>query len=372
MKIVVSPDSFKGSLSSSEIISICEKVIIRHVKGADIIHMPIADGGEGTLDVFAGISGGKVENIRVTGPLGSGVNAQFGHRDDTFIVEMAKASGITLISQYEKNPLKATSIGTGEIIRCGLDRGYRKFIIGIGGSATNDGGTGMLYALGARFYDGGGKELYPNGESLAEIEKIDMDGFDSRIWESEIQVMCDVDNPLTGERGATYTYGVQKGADEDMLVLLEKGMKNFREKVIEEFGVDMDTISGAGAAGGMGGALSVFCGARLLLGIDAILEFADFPSIIEDADFVITGEGRIDSQSMHGKAVFGIAKMCREKGVPVYALCGGIEGDVKGIYEMGVKSIMPLTNRPMSIEEAIENSTELLEDAVDRMLRFIL
>ncbi len=372
LKIVVAPDSFKGSLSSADVINICEKVITRHIPSAELVAVPIADGGEGTLEVLVGVSGGIIGSLSVTDPIGRIANAQFGQRGDTFIIEMAKASGITLLLKDEKNPMKATSIGTGELIRYGVDMGYRKFIIGIGGSATNDGGTGMLYALGTRFYDGDGNELYPSGENLVKIESIDMRGFDRRIWDCEIQVMCDVDNPFTGERGATHTYGVQKGADECMVDFLEKGMINFREKVMEKLGVDMDIIRGAGAAGGMGGALSVFCRANLIPGIDAILDFMDFSNIIYDADFVITGEGRIDFQSMHGKAVCGIAKKCREKGIPVYALCGGIAGSMNDIYEIGVKSIMPITNRPMSVEEAIENSNELLEDAVDRMLRFIL
>ena len=372
LKIVVAPDSFKGSLSSSDIINICKKVIKRNIPSAELIAVPSADGGEGTLEVLVGVSGGIIGSIGVTDPIGRIANAQFGHRGDTFIVEMAKASGISLLLKDEKNPMKATSIGTGELIRYGVDMGYRKFIIGIGGSATNDGGTGMLYALGTRFYDRDGNELYPNGENLVKIEKIDMRGFDRRIWDCEIRVMCDVDNPFTGERGATYTYGVQKGADECMLDLLEKGMINFRKKVMEQLGTDMDLIRGAGAAGGMGGSLSVFCRANLISGIDAILEFVDFSNIVCDADFVITGEGMIDFQSMQGKAVCGIAKKCREKGIPVYAICGGIAGNMNDIYEIGVKSIMPITNRPMSVEEAIENSSELLEDAVDRMLRFIL
>lgn len=371
MKIVVAADSFKGSLSSVQIIEVSSRAIKKHYPDAQVVGVPIADGGEGTLEALLELTCGQKIRARVHDPIGREIYAYCGHAEGCFFVEMAQASGITLLSEKERDPLIASSLGTGEMIRLGLELGFRNFIVGIGGSATNDGGTGLLHALGVRFIDGSGNEIKPCGGNLLNIESIDITGLDKRLLDSTITVMCDVDNPFTGASGATYVYAPQKGAGEYELELLERGMVKYKEKVIQELGIDMDAIVGAGAAGGVGGALCAFCKAKLRSGIVTLLEVADFESILKGCSFVISGEGRIDSQSARGKAISGIAKVCAAKGVPLYAVCGGIRGDVGWLYESGVKSIMPITRSPMSVEYAMQHAEYLLEDALDRMIRFI-
>lgn len=373
MKIVLAPDSFKGSFSSLEVIEHLEEVARRHFSPLEVVKVPIADGGEGTVDALVTAAKGEYRTVEVMGPLPEmRVKAKYGIiHGKTAVIEMAQASGLPLIPTGKRDPLNATTYGTGELIRKALDEGIRDFIIGIGGSATNDGGIGAAQALGVKFLDRFGKEVGLGGKQLQHIEKIILDNIDPRIKESTITVICDVSNPLTGPHGATAVYGPQKGVTEETFNILESGMKNYERLIKETTGMDMSKVPGSGAAGGLGAALVAFFGAVLKPGIDAILDYVRFEELIEGADLVITGEGRIDGQSLYGKVPVGIARRCKSKGVKVIAIVGGMGPGAQKVYDCGIASIMPIVNAPISLDEAIARSQELLKDAADRMFRFI-
>lgn len=373
MKIVLAPDSFKGSFSSLEVIEHLEEVARRHFSPLEVVKVPIADGGEGTVDALVTAAKGEYRTVEVMGPLPEmRVKAKYGIiHGKTAVIEMAQASGLPLIPTGKRDPLNATTYGTGELIRKALDEGIRDFIIGIGGSATNDGGIGAAQALGVKFLDRFGKEVGLGGKQLQHIEKIILDDMDPRIKESTITVICDVSNPLTGPHGATAVYGPQKGVTEKTFNILESGMKNYERLIKETTGMDMSKVPGSGAAGGLGAALVAFFGAVLKPGIDTILDYVRFEELIEGADLVITGEGRIDGQSLYGKVPVGIARRCKSKGVKVIAIVGGMGPGAQKVYDCGIASIMPIVNAPISLDEAIARSQELLKDAADRMFRFI-
>nr|MBO2494464.1 glycerate kinase [Clostridia bacterium] len=373
MKIVLAPDSFKGSFSSLEVIEHLEEVARRHFSPLEVVKVPIADGGEGTVDALVTTAKGEYRTVEVMGPLPEmRVKAKYGIiHGKTAVIEMAQASGLPLIPTGKRDPLNATTYGTGELIRKALDEGIRDFIIGIGGSATNDGGIGAAQALGVKFLDRFGKEVGLGGKQLQHIEKIILDDMDPRIKESTITVICDVSNPLTGPHGATAVYGPQKGVTEETFNILESGMKNYERLIKETTGMDMSKVPGSGAAGGLGAALVAFFGAVLKPGIDTILDYVRFEELIEGADLVITGEGRIDGQSLYGKVPVGIARRCKSKGVKVIAIVGGMGPGAQKVYDCGIASIMPIVNAPISLDEAIARSQELLKDAADRMFRFI-
>jgi len=275
------------------------------------------------------------------------------------------------LDREKRNPLLTTTYGTGELIRAALDEGIREFIIGIGGSATNDGGMGMAQALGIAFLDDEGRNVGLGGRYLSEVRRIVPDGLDPRIRECKMTVICDVSNPLTGPQGATYVYGPQKGATKEMLLILEEGMKNYAEVIRHQLGIDVDRIPGAGAAGGLGAALTGFLGAVLKPGIDAVMDFIHFDRLLEDVDLVVTGEGRIDGQSVFGKVPVGVARRCKEKNVPVVAISGIMGENAQAVYDYGINSIMTTINRDMPLEEALSRAEELLFDAADRMFRLI-
>lgn len=373
MKIVLAPDSFKGSFSSLEVIEHLEEVARRHFSPLEVVKVPIADGGEGTVDALVTAAKGEYRTVEVMGPLPEmRVKAKYGIiHGKTAVIEMAQASGLPLIPTGKRDPLNATTYGTGELIRKALDEGIRDFIIGIGGSATNDGGIGAAQALGVKFLDRFGKEVGLGGKQLQHIEKIILDNMDPRIKESTITVICDVSNPLTGPHGATAVYGPQKGVTEETFNILESGMKNYERLIKETTGMDMSKVPGSGAAGGLGAALVAFFGAVLKPGIDTILDYVRFEELIEGADLVITGEGRIDGQSLYGKVPVGIARRCKSKGVKVIAIVGGMGPGAQKVYDCGIASIMPIVNAPISLDEAIARSQELLKDAADRIFRFI-
>jgi len=373
MKFVFAPDSFKGTLSSLEVTNILEKAAKSHFQDLRVIKVPIADGGEGTVEALITALGGEYRYAEVTGPLAEmKVRAKYGITGNrTAVIEMAQASGLPLLNDMQKNPMFTTTYGTGELIRAALDEGIRDFIIGIGGSATNDGGMGMAQALGIAFLDKNGKDVGFGGRYLSKVRKIVMDGLDPRIRESRITVICDVSNPLTGPRGATYVYGPQKGATGEMLETLENGMKNYARVIREQLGMDMDEIPGSGAAGGLGAALAAFLGAVMKPGIETILEYINFDSLLDDVDLVVTGEGRIDGQSVFGKVPVGVARHCMKKNVPVAVIAGCMGKNAAAVYDYGIKSIMVTVDRPMPLEEALNNAGELLYDAADRMFRFI-
>lgn len=372
MKFVFAPDSFKGTLSSQEIIDILTEKAQQHFKDVQTQGVLIADGGEGTIAAVEQMKGGSRRYLEVTGPLGEKVNAHYLRLNEKqVLIEMATASGITLIPYREGNALYTTSYGTGEMIKDALASGADDIIISIGGSATNDGGMGMLMALGVRFLDKDGKELEPVGKNLLNIAKIDTASLNRRVKTANFIVMCDVTNPLIGPNGATYVFGPQKGANAKQLKLLESGMKNYAAKIKETLGADVANLPGGGAAGGMGAALTAFCGASLQSGIKTILDLINFENIIADADLIITGEGRIDGQSAGGKVLDGIGHYAKKRNIPVIALTGGMGDNAHLVYGCGIDSIMVTVNAPMSLDTALTHAEPLLADCADRMFRFI-
>lgn len=374
MKIVFAPDSFKGSLSSLEIIDVLNDSAKRIFGKVETVPVPMADGGEGTIDALTVPAGGTKETFTVTGPMNNPVEAVIGyiHEGRTAVIEMAQASGLSLIPGGRKEPLAATSYGTGELIRKALDKGIRSIIIGIGGSATNDGGMGAMRALGARFLDASGKELKGSGSDLELVRRIDISGLNPAVSECDITVICDVSNPLLGKDGATYIYGPQKGVTPDLLDRLEKGMSNYIKVVENTLRKAIANVPGAGAAGGMGAALMAFLNAGLKPGIDVVLDAVNFDELIEGAAFVVTGEGNIDEQSVRfGKVPSGIMKRCTPKQVPVAVISGGMGKGAELFWQNNLGSIMTTVNGIMTLDEAIANSRELLKNGADRMFLLI-
>lgn len=372
MRLLFASDSFKGTLSSEQIIRLLTDSANRIFPGCETMGVPIADGGEGTVDAVIAVTKGTMREIPVHGPLMEETTASYGvFHGDSAIIEMAAASGLPMVPVEKRNPLYTTTYGTGELIKDALDAGYRKLSIAIGGSATNDGGMGAMRALGVRFLDASGKELMGFGEDLEKVADIDVSGLHSGVAEAEITVMCDVNNPLTGPDGATYTFGKQKGGTPEILDQMEAGMKQYASVILDKLGMDVDQIAGAGAAGGLGAALCVFLHAELKSGIETVLDLIDFDHLLDGTDLVVTGEGRIDWQSAFGKVPSGIGMRCKQKGVPAVAIVGGMGDGAEKIYEFGVESIIPTINGAMDISEALERAEELYAGAADRLFRMI-
>jgi glycerate kinase len=374
MKIILAPDSFKGSLSSLEVVKVLEISSRQIFPDMETVSVPMADGGEGTIDVLITSAGGFKETVSVTGPLGNKVKAAIGYINDgkTAVLEMAQASGLCLVPNGEKNPLAATSYGTGELLQIVLNKGIRDILIGIGGSATNDGGMGAMKALGVKFLDIEGRELFGSGASLESVHRIDISGLNPAVFESHITVICDVTNPLLGKDGATYVYGPQKGVKPSQLEKLDKGMANYIEVVENTLGKNIADVAGAGAAGGMGAALLAFLNAKLKPGIDVVLDTVNFDKLLDGASFVVTGEGNIDEQSIRfGKVPTGIMKRCAPKNVPVVVIAGGMGKGAELFWKDNLGSIMTTINGVMTLDEAILNSKELLKLAADRMFLLI-
>ena len=344
-KILIAPDSFKGTLSAREAAEIIAKAAADASPEYEPILMPIADGGEGTVDAF----GAKRVEAVVTGPNGQAVKGFYGVLGDTAVIEMAAAAGLPLASPPD--PRGATTYGVGELILHALDAGFRKFIIGLGGSATNDCGCGMAVACGVKFYGENGKDFTPRGGTLADVVRIDMSGRDPRIAESEFTAMCDIDNPLYGERGAAYVFAPQKGADAECVVLLDAGLRHISEMIARDCGTEVALMPGAGAAGGCGAAIPAFFGGKLKRGIDVVLDVNGFDAALDGASLVVTGEGKFDSQTAGGKAISGIAARTKKKGVPLVVFCGAAEED-ESAYEMGVTSVFSIQRRALPFEEA--------------------
>lgn len=364
MKIVLAPDSFKGSLASTKVIEIIKQEAEKVFNNLEVVEVPIADGGEGTVRAIFLANDGEIRKAKVTNPIGKYIDAEYGVINDTAVIEMAACSGLPLLKEEERNPLLTTSYGTGEMIKHVLDEGFRKIVIGIGGSATNDGGTGAMAALGASFVDKDGQTIeYLCGETLANIDEIKTDKFDTRVKDCIISVMCDVKNQLTGKQGATYVYGPQKGGDTEMLKTLEEGMKLFEKKLNKIFKKDIGGTEGAGAAGGIGAALLGFCNAKLISGIDMVLSITKFRDRIKDADLIITGEGRVDYQSVFGKVIDGICNYGKEENIPVIVFAGSVGGGIEAVYDLGVKAILTLPNRPINLETCLNEAEELLRNA---------
>lgn len=360
MKFVFASDSFKGSLDSSRTAELLDKAAREVFGDIEVVSIPLADGGEGTVDAVLASSDAKPVTLQVHGPLLDMTEAKYALFDDgRAVIEMAAASGLTLVPEDRHDPLEATSIGTGEVLMDALEKGARDLTIAIGGSATNDGGMGSMKALGAVFRDEEGNELEGRGRDLERVKSIDLSGLDERLKESHITVMCDVDNPLTGPSGATYVYGPQKGADDEALAQLEKGMQNYRDVIKDLTGIDCDEVPGAGAAGGIGAALYALLGAELRPGIETMLDLTDFDKAVQGADMVITGEGRADYQSLHGKAMQGVGMRAMKYGVPVTAIVGCLGDGWEGLYKCGIERIIPLAYGRITPEEAIANAQEM-------------
>ena len=372
MKLLFASDSFKGTLSSEQIIRLLNDSANRIFPGCETLGIPIADGGEGTVDAVIAVTGGVIRKVSVHGPLMEKIEAAYGvFHGDSAIIEMAVASGLPMVPEEKRNPLHTTTYGTGELIKDALDHGYRKLSIAIGGSATNDGGMGAMRALGVRFLDKDGKELAGTGSDLGKVADIDVSGLDPLIAESEITVMCDVNNPLTGNNGATYTFGKQKGGTPEILDELEAGMKQYAALMREKLGIDVEELAGAGAAGGLGAALCGYLHGTLKSGIETVLDLIDFDSLLSGVDLVITGEGRMDWQSAFGKVPSGVGLRCKAKNIPVIAIVGGMGIGAEDIYKFGIDSIVPTINDAMDLGEALERAEELYASAADRTFRII-
>ncbi len=351
-----------------------DKGIKRIVADAEIIMVPMADGGEGTVEALTYGSHGQIMATEVTGPLGDKTTAKWGILGDgvSAVVEMAAASGIILVPVERLNPLVTTTYGTGELIRAALHAGCRKLIIGIGGSATNDGGAGMAQALGAKFLDEKGKELPWGGAALAKLSRIDISGLDSRLAECEVITACDVTNPLCGEQGASRIYGPQKGATEKMCQQLDEALANYAGVIKRDLGIDLMEIPGAGAAGGLGAGLIAFLGAKLMSGIEMVSEVVRLTDHLKEASLVFTGEGKLDGSTLFGKAVAGVAAKAKALNIPVVALAGAVDGDSQEFSRHGINAALSVTPGPISLKESMANAEKLIADAAERALRLIL
>lgn len=372
MKIVIAPDSFKESMSAASTADAIERGIRNVDRNIDVIKMPLADGGEGTVEALVNSMNGKLITHTVTGPLGDKVKAFYGIiGKKTAVIEIAAAAGLDLIPVEKRDPMKTTTYGVGELILHALDKGIRHFLIGLGGSATNDGGIGMAQALGARITDKNGDSVCFGGEGLANVEQISVTKMDKRVKECTFEIACDVKNPLTGPEGASFIFGTQKGADPKMVSSLDQSMKKYEQLLKRDLHVDVSSIEGAGAAGGLGAAFIAFLGAKLQRGIDLVTEITNIEMHIKEADLVITGEGKIDDQTIYGKTPVGVAKIAKKHGVPVIAITGANQVTTSKIYEAGIDAIFSIVNAPMTLEESIKKSAKLTEKASENIIRLI-
>ena len=372
MKFLFASDSFKGTLSSEQTMELLARAAKDVFGDIEYSGVPVADGGEGTTDAVVAAENGQWIEAEVCGPMMEKVTARYGKLDaHRAVIEMAAASGLPLVPIDRRNPLHATSYGTGELIRHALDQGFTDISIAIGGSATNDGGMGCARALGVRFLDDQGRELEGRGEDLEKVCAIDVSNLDHRVSGAKITVMCDVTNPLCGENGATWTFGAQKGATPEMQARLEVGMVNYRDVIRRQFAIDPDAIKGAGAAGGLGAALMVFLGGEMKSGIDTVLDLIGFDKRLEDTDLVVTGEGRTDWQSCFGKVMQGVGERATKKGVVAVGLSGSLGRDAAQIFDHGIMSLMTTVDAPMPLEEALGRAEELYYLGAVRMFRFI-
>ncbi|MCK0145424.1 glycerate kinase [Arenibacter sp. F26102] len=374
MNIVIAPDSFKECLSAKEVASNIAKGIRKITPHAKIHEIPISDGGEGVLEAIMTGAGGTRVPVLVMDPLLRQIKAEYGILNDnkTAVIEMAKASGLELLKEVEKNPLTTSTYGTGQLIKDALEKGCNKIIVGIGGSATNDGGAGMIRALGAKFLNDKGKEINEGGGSLNELHTIDLSNFDNKIQHCEVVVACDVSNPLTGINGASMVYGEQKGGNKEDLELLDGNLAHYANIIKTTLGLDISDIPGAGAAGGTGAGLMAFLRGSLVNGIELILETLKIEEYIKQADVVFTGEGKIDEQTLHGKTISGIAKMAKKYNVPVIVVTGKIGDNIDGIYNIGVSAVYSIVNQPMDLKEAIRQAPELLQDCAKNIMSTII
>ena len=372
MKLLFASDSFKGSLSSEKTVALLAQAAETVFGACETSGVPVADGGEGTVDAVIQAENGRKITVPVHGPLMEEIRAEYGiFGDNKAVIEMASASGLPLVPAEKRDPRNTTTYGTGELILDALEKGYRDISIAIGGSATNDGGMGCARALGIRFLDADGRELEGFGRDLIHVDRIDVSGLDKRLADAAITVMCDVTNPLCGKDGATYTFGKQKGATPEIQKELEEGMLHYNQVILDQFGIDCNTVEGAGAAGGLGAALKVFLHGHMRSGIETVLDLIHFDERLEGVDLVVTGEGRTDWQSCFGKVMQGVGVHAKAKGIPVAGLSGSLGKNALDICEYGVSSLMTTVNAPMSLDEALDRAEELYLEGAIRMFRFI-
>ena len=373
MKIVIAPDSFKGSLTALQAAEAIEQGIGKVFPYANIKKIPMADGGEGTVQSLVDATGGQLLVERVVDPLGNEIEAEYGILGDriTAVIEMAAASGLTLVPPNRRNPLVTTTYGTGQIIKAALNQGCRKLVIGIGGSATNDGGAGMAEALGAKLLTSNGKSISPGGWGLGALDTINLSDLDSRLGATTTVVACDVDNPLTGMNGAAHVYGPQKGATPDMVETLDANLARFASIVQRDTGRSVGDIPGSGAAGGLGAGLIAFLNAELKSGVEIIIDAVQLEKQLEGASFVVTGEGEINFQTVFGKTPVGVAKLAKTYGIPVIAITGSIADGADKVHEAGIDAIIDIVPTPMPLESAVRNAFDLTVEAATRAARFI-
>lgn len=373
MKFVLIPDSFKGTLSSSQICEILKTGVEKHFPGSETVSIPVADGGEGSVDAFIAAVGGTKEHVTVKNPYFEDMESYYGLIDDgqTAVIEMAACAGLPLV-ENRKDPRKTTTYGVGQLIVAAAEKGVKKIIVGLGGSCTNDGGCGAAAAAGIRFYDEAGEEFVPTGGTTEKIRRIDLSGYNPVLRSVEIVTMCDIDNPMYGPTGAAYIFGPQKGADAKMVLELDEGIANLSQVIAQTIGKDISQIPGTGAAGAMGAGMIAFFGSRLQMGIQTVLDTVKFDQLIEDADYIFTGEGKLDSQSLRGKVVIGIAQRAKTQKKPVIAVVGGTEdSQIEQAYEMGVTAVFPINRLPEDFSVSRHHSEENLAYTVDNILRLM-
>ncbi|MBM3707112.1 MAG: glycerate kinase [Actinobacteria bacterium] len=376
MKIIVACDKYKGNLSAFEVCNTIKNAILKVDGSIEVVINPMADGGEGTVETLVESFNGSFVNVKVKGPLNEDINARFGIINiDTAVIEMASASGLWLVPENKRNPLKTTTYGTGQLIKKALELGCTKIIIGIGGSATNDAGMGMAQALGVKFYDKENNILGYGGEQLLKINRADISGICPLIKKAKISAACDVDNPLFGPKGAAYVYSPQKGADKEMVRILDRGLKNFSKVVSKTLGRDIGSIKGTGAAGGLGAGLVAFLGAELKRGADIIIEATSLEKKIIDADLVIAGEGVMDIQTFYGKSSYGVAKLAKKYGIPVITINGAVDISHEKIDPKSINLFdgnFATVNKILTLEEALRNGKKSLENITQELMRFYL
>jgi len=371
MKILLAPDKFRGSLTAAEVCEAMSEGIRKALPNAEILAIPMADGGEGTAEILTHNAGGQMHSVSVSDPLGRKIMAEFGLAADgkTAYLEMAAASGLRLLQSHERNPLQTSTFGTGELIQEALNKGAQQLILGIGGSATTDGGVGMAAALGWRFEDKSGRNLVPNGGSLGQIQKIIPPANFTQI---NIQVACDVTAPLYGPTGAACVYASQKGANAEMVVQLDEGLKHLANLIQRDFGVDLAQVAGTGAAGGLGFGLLFFLNATLKEGVKIVMEQTHFEEKLLGVDLVFTGEGKMDDQTLQGKLIAGIAKAAQHNGIPVVALCGTLLITPEEVQQIGLSFATSILNRPMTLDEAIAYAHQGVSDSACQLTKFFL
>ncbi len=360
MKIIIAPDSFKESLTAMEVASAIETGFKQVISDAEYVKLPMADGGEGTVQSMVDATGGSIVHHKVTAPLCNQVDGFFGllGDGDTAIIEMAAASGLHLVPPEQRNPMLTTSFGTGELIKAALDKGVKHIVIGIGGSATNDGGLGMVQALGIKMQDKNGNDLGVGGGALKDLAHIDVSNLDPRLADVKLEVACDVNNPLCGPSGASHVFGPQKGATPEMVAQLDENLAHYADVIEKQLGIATRDLAGAGAAGGLGAALVSLLGASLRPGIEIVMDTVGLSDKLKDADLVITGEGRIDSQTIHGKTPIGVARCAKAYNIPVIGIAGCLTQDCGVVHEHGIDAVFAVVNRAEELEVALREASE--------------